>query len=126
MDKNALDYSYTAHIAELEYELSMAKHATATKHTKLVKAKAQLETEKQSNPRWQEWSLRDQRQRVELEAQLEAVRGVLQEYDDPFFKCKIVSTSPTTKGIYKDAHGEYVHLKTFADKLKAAIGEGES
>ena len=29
-------------IDKLEYELAMAKHATATKHTKLVKAKAQL------------------------------------------------------------------------------------
>ena len=29
-------------VSELEYDLSMAKHATATKHTKLVKAKAQL------------------------------------------------------------------------------------
>ena len=62
----------------------------------------------------------------ELEAKLAEIMGVLQEYDSGNKSCKIVSTSPTTHGIYKSANGQYCHYPTLRDKLKSAILENKS
>ena len=52
-----------------------------------------------------------------------AIMGVLREYDIGDKNCKVVSTSPTTHGIYKSKHGHYAHYPTLRDKILNAINQ---